>query len=138
MSDRVDSGRRAAENIEEKLPAFLRISEHKKKKHRHSTFHDTLARRLQIKNELIAAVAEAVGTIMCALPRDGTLARTRSTKSDALRHRFLFFAFCIATQASNRKNQLQAAAPDAPLDLEGLLYSSLGFGESWVERLLVL
>jgi hypothetical protein len=76
MTDRADSGTRAAEHIEEKLPGFLRIPEHKKSKHHHAAFYDTLERRLMIKNEIIAAVAEFVGTVMCVGRSSGSFSRT--------------------------------------------------------------
>ncbi|EST05137.1 Major intrinsic protein [Kalmanozyma brasiliensis GHG001] len=89
--------------IEEQLPAFMQVDE-KQHKHRHH-YRAELRRRLQIKNNAIAFVSEFVGTVL-----------------------FLFFAFGIATQATNSQT---TASPDfGQPNLQALLYSSLGFGFS--------
>lgn len=66
-----------------------------------------LRRRMLIKNEVILFICEFTGTTL-----------------------FLFFAFGIATQASNRIQAGVAANPDGPPDTSALQFSSLGFGFS--------
>ena len=97
--------------MEEQLPAFMHIDE-KDHKHRHH-YREALRRRLQLKNNVIAFVSEFVGTVL-----------------------FLFFAFGIATEASNARSSSQnngqatSLSQNAPPDTSALLYSSLGFGFS--------
>ncbi|CBQ73227.1 related to aquaporin [Sporisorium reilianum SRZ2] len=97
--------------IEQQLPAFMQVNE-KEHKHRHH-YRAALRRRLEIKNNLIAFVSEFVGTVL-----------------------FLFFAFGIATEASNARastqnnGQATSLSQNAPPDTSALLYSSLGFGFS--------
>lgn len=103
--------RRESIMIEEQLPSFMQVNE-KEHKHRHH-YRAELRRRLQIKNNLIAFVSEFVGTVL-----------------------FLFFAFGIATQATNSRASSQdngaatSLSQNAPPDTNALLYSSLGFGFS--------
>ncbi|SNX83865.1 related to aquaporin [Melanopsichium pennsylvanicum] len=103
--------RRESIIIEEQLPDFMKVNEGEHK-HRHH-YRAALRRRLQIKNNLIAFVSEFVGTVL-----------------------FLFFAFGIATEASNARSSSQnngnatSLSQNAPPDTSALLFSSLGFGFS--------
>ncbi|CDS01359.1 hypothetical protein [Sporisorium scitamineum] len=102
--------RRESIMIGEQLPAFMQVDE-KEHKHRHH-YRAALRRRLELKN-IIAFVSEFVGTVL-----------------------FLFFAFGIATEASNARASIQnngqttSLSQNAPPDTSALLYSSLGFGFS--------
>ena len=92
--------KREAERIQAKLPGLMQTDDVKDL--------GKLRKRLLIKNEIVAAVAEFIGTFL-----------------------FLFFAFGIATQAGQQQltetsnGQSQSAGT---LDTNQLLYSSLGFG----------
>ncbi|SPO23612.1 related to aquaporin [Ustilago trichophora] len=103
--------RRESIIIEEQLPDFMKVDEGEHK-HRHH-YRAALRRRLEIKNNLIAFVSEFVGTVL-----------------------FLFFAFGIATEATNARassqnnGQATSLSQNAPPDTSALLYSSLGFGFS--------
>lgn len=103
--------RRESIIIEEQLPDFMKVDE-KEHKHRHH-YRAALRRRLEIKNNIIAFVSEFVGTVL-----------------------FLFFAFGIATEASNARAATQnngdatSLSQNAPPDTNALLFSSLGFGFS--------
>lgn len=103
--------RRESIIIEEQLPAFMQVNE-KEHKHRHH-YRAALRRRLELKNNAIAFVSEFVGTVL-----------------------FLFFAFVIASQASNSRAATQdngaatSLSQNGTVDVNALLYSSLGFGFS--------
>ncbi|TKY89305.1 hypothetical protein EX895_001836 [Sporisorium graminicola] len=103
--------RRESIMIEEQLPAFMQVDE-KEHKHRHH-YRAALRRRLEVKNNIIAFVSEFVGTVL-----------------------FLFFAFGIATEATNARasnqnnGQNTSLSQNSPPDTSALLYSSLGFGFS--------
>ncbi|KAH7014200.1 aquaporin-like protein [Microdochium trichocladiopsis] len=93
--------KREAARLQSKLPGVL---------HSDNASVGKLRKRLVIKNEVIAAVAEFCGTFL-----------------------FLFFAFGVATQAGQQ--QLSQSANGSTqtagtLDSSQLLYSSLGFGFS--------
>lgn len=72
-----------------------------------------LHKRLAIKNELIAAVAELCGTFL-----------------------FLFFAFGIATRASRLPNGTQQTGDQ--FSIEQLLYASLGSGSVRLDSRLIV
>ncbi|EPQ30384.1 uncharacterized protein PFL1_01910 [Pseudozyma flocculosa PF-1] len=103
--------------IEKQLPSFMKIDEAEFEKARHpQRRRDILRRRLELKNNAVAAVSEFCGTFL-----------------------FLFFSFVIATQAANgraasQNNNVdqgtQSLSQNAPPDTSSLLYSSLGFGFS--------
>ncbi len=81
--------------IDSQLPPFLQ----------HAKDVRTAERRLTIKNEVIAAVGEFVGTFL-----------------------FLFFAFGIATVAQNPTQPQLPGLTSSTLNQSQLLYLSLGFG----------
>ncbi|KAK0556134.1 Aquaporin-1 [Tilletia horrida] len=97
--------RREHKQLASKLPAFLHTDEGDV---------EEMRKRLEIKNEIIAAVAEFCGTFL-----------------------FLLFSFGVATIAGQQQltasstSQVQGAADSSPsLNSSQLLYSSLGFGFS--------
>ncbi|KAE8226407.1 hypothetical protein CF319_g999 [Tilletia indica] len=97
--------KREHKHIASKLPAFM---------HTEGVDVEKMRKRLVIKNEIIAAVAEAIGTFL-----------------------FLLFSFGIATIAGQQQltadstSEVQGAADSAPsLNTSQLLFSSLGFGFS--------
>ncbi|KAK0520582.1 Aquaporin-1 [Tilletia horrida] len=97
--------KREVEKIAKKLPAFM---------HTEDNNVEEMRKRLTIKNETIAAVAEFCGTFL-----------------------FLLFSFGVATIAGQQQltadsaSQVQGAADSAPaLNSSQLLFSSLGFGFS--------
>jgi hypothetical protein len=91
--------KREAAHLHSKLPGVLQTD---------TTDVGKLRKRMIIKNEIIASVAEFCGTFL-----------------------FLFFAFGIATQAGQEQltqNATGATQNAGTLDTSQLLYSSLGFG----------
>jgi aquaporin related protein len=78
-----------------------------KDKHDRSDYRGILQKRMRLKNEVILFLCEYVGTTL-----------------------FLFFAFAIATQASDRIVAVKKAHPTGPPDTSALQFSSLGFGFS--------
>jgi len=91
--------KREAARLHSKLPGVMRSS---------TADVGQLRKRLSIKNEIIAALAEFCGTFL-----------------------FLFFAFGIATQAGQEQLSQSASGEQqtaGTLDTSQLLYSSLGFG----------
>lgn len=96
--------------LEQKLPRAFRIASpdaERRNGHVQNFYKEAVQRRIKHKNLLIAAVSEFCGTFL-----------------------FLLFAEAIATTVSNRADQLKAQAPSSVPDLQGLLFSSLGFGFS--------
>ncbi|KAK0543426.1 Aquaporin-1 [Tilletia horrida] len=92
-----------AKKIKSKLPAVMQTDDHDV---------DRLKRRLDIKNEIVAGLAEFVGTFL-----------------------FLLFAYGIATQAGQQQLSQSTSTQTAnggggALDTNQLLFSSLGFGFS--------
>ncbi|KAK0526836.1 Aquaporin-1 [Tilletia horrida] len=100
--------KREAEKIQKKLPGVMQTDD---------ADVDRLRRRLNVKNEIVAGIAEFCGTFL-----------------------FLLFSFGIATQAGQQQlsqstseqtqNQSQNSGGGSSLDTNQLLFSSLGFGFS--------
>lgn len=91
--------------LEGGLPSFC-IPKDKDQQER-SVYRGILQKRMRLKNEMILFLCEYVGTTL-----------------------FLFFAFAIATQASDRIAAVKKAHPTGPPDTSALQFSSLGFGFS--------
>ncbi|KAE8233947.1 hypothetical protein CF326_g1011 [Tilletia indica] len=99
--------KREAETIQNKLPSVMKTDD------LDEGDLDKLRKRLNVKNEIVAGIAEFVGTFL-----------------------FLLFALGIATQAGQQQlsdsasSNVEGGNQGATLDTNQLLFSSLGFGFS--------
>ncbi|CAO1620222.1 unnamed protein product [Sympodiomycopsis kandeliae] len=104
FNDLPPTDKRATVVLESGLPEMLRPKDEQRSD---PLYKEKLQKRLNIKNTIILFICEFTGTTL-----------------------FLFFAYGIATQASDRMSADSSANPDGPPNTSALLFSSLGFGFS--------